>query len=107
MVARRRAARLLLAAQLGEPGRDRFVVRGELKMTAIVTERGRAIDHAIATRPDAAALKSRIQRERACDDLVLAGGVKAPDYAAHLLQIASQMRVSRLLAHTAGAMARP
>ncbi len=65
MVALRRATRLGLAALLGEPGRDEFLVRGELEMTPIVTERARAIDHALATRPDVAALKSRIQRERA------------------------------------------
>ena len=38
MVAHRRATRLGLAALLGEPGRDEFVVRGKLEMTANETE---------------------------------------------------------------------
>lgn len=65
MVARRRVTRLGLAALLGEPGRDEFVVRGKLEMTAIETERDSAITHALGARPDLAALKSRIKRERA------------------------------------------
>jgi len=47
------------------------------------------------------------ERERACDDLVLASGADAPDYAEHLLHIASGLQPPAFSAHAAIAMARP
>ena len=39
-----------------------------------------------------AARQMRVERERACDDLVLNGGCKASEYAGHLVQIATTFR---------------
>jgi TonB family protein len=47
------------------------------------------------------------ERERAADDLVLASGARASDYAAHLLEIARAMQSPDRLASAAIAMARP
>ena len=47
------------------------------------------------------------ERERACDDLVLAAGFEPTDYAQHLLQIASTLRGGLLTSGAAIAMARP
>jgi len=46
-----------------------------------------------------------LERERACDDLVVESGVRAPDYAEHLLQIVRDMRGASFTARTAIAMA--
>jgi HEAT repeat protein len=54
-----------------------------------------------------AARRLRIERERACDDFVLAAGEKGADYAAHLLEIAQTVRHDRAPAIAGLAMARP
>jgi beta-lactamase regulating signal transducer with metallopeptidase domain len=46
-----------------------------------------------------------LERERACDDLVVHSGVRAPDYAEHLLQIVRDTRGVAFTARTAIAMA--
>jgi HEAT repeat protein/beta-lactamase regulating signal transducer with metallopeptidase domain len=50
-----------------------------------------------------AARHIRSERERACDDLVLAAGTHGPDYAEELLEIARVMRAGRFPALMAGA----
>jgi HEAT repeat protein/beta-lactamase regulating signal transducer with metallopeptidase domain len=50
-----------------------------------------------------AAKRVRTERERACDDLVLATGTDGPDYADQLLEIARVMRGGRFPALVAGA----
>jgi beta-lactamase regulating signal transducer with metallopeptidase domain len=52
-----------------------------------------------------AARRICVERERACDDLVLLGGYKASDYASHLVEIARSFR--RVPKVAAIAMARP
>jgi beta-lactamase regulating signal transducer with metallopeptidase domain len=54
-----------------------------------------------------AAGRMRAERERACDDRVLAAGARASDYAAHLLEVARAFRPARLAGSAALAMARP
>ncbi len=54
-----------------------------------------------------AARRLRVERERACDDLVLAAGARASDYATHLLEIAGAHRGMRLAAPALVSMARP
>ena len=46
---------------------------------------------------------ARTERERACDDLVLAAGTPGPDYATQLIEIARVMRSGRFPAVLAGA----
>jgi HEAT repeat protein/beta-lactamase regulating signal transducer with metallopeptidase domain len=50
-----------------------------------------------------AARRVRTERERACDDLVLAAGTRGPDYADQLIEIARVMRSGRFPAVLAGA----
>jgi len=50
-----------------------------------------------------AARQVRTERERACDDLVLAAGTHGPDYADQLLEIARAMRADRYPALLGGA----
>jgi HEAT repeat protein/beta-lactamase regulating signal transducer with metallopeptidase domain len=50
-----------------------------------------------------AARHIRTERERACDDLVLAAGTNGPDYAEELLEIARVMRAGRFPALMTGA----
>ena len=52
-----------------------------------------------------AARAMRIERERACDDWVLASGLKPSDYASHLLEIVQTLRTSRCPSLAAVAMA--
>jgi HEAT repeat protein/beta-lactamase regulating signal transducer with metallopeptidase domain len=52
-----------------------------------------------------AARRLRVERERACDDLVLRVGASGPDYAEELLQLARSLRVAPASAGVA--MARP
>ena len=54
-----------------------------------------------------AAHRMRVERERACDDLVLASGTRASDYAGHLLEMARGFRYGRAAALGAVAMGRP
>ena len=54
-----------------------------------------------------AARRMRIERERACDDIVLLAGSSASDYATHLLAIARDFKRDRLTALAAVAMAQP
>ena len=54
-----------------------------------------------------AARRMRIERERACDDLVLSAGSRASDYAGHLLEMAQRLHSARSSSMAAVAMSRP
>ena len=54
-----------------------------------------------------AARRLRIERERACDDLVLRNGTRPSDYSEHLLQMARELHAGRGAAVAALAMAWP
>lgn len=54
-----------------------------------------------------AARRMRVEREHACDDMVLAAGTVPADYAAHLLELARQYRASFTAPVLTLAMARP
>ena len=54
-----------------------------------------------------AAARMRVERERACDDRVLAAGTRPSEYAEHLLEIARTLRVGTATALASLAMARP
>ncbi|HEX8321808.1 M56 family metallopeptidase [Longimicrobium sp.] len=54
-----------------------------------------------------AARRLRVERERACDDLVLRTGTRASDYASHLLEIARSHRSPWLASPALVSMARP
>jgi beta-lactamase regulating signal transducer with metallopeptidase domain len=54
-----------------------------------------------------AAARLRTERERACDDLVLATGSRPSTYATHLLEIARTLQPARATALASLAMARP
>ncbi|MDB4952348.1 MAG: peptidase BlaR1, partial [Gemmatimonadetes bacterium] len=53
-----------------------------------------------------AARRMRVERERACDDRVLAAGTRGPVYAAHLLEVARAFRTPGLAAAMSVPMAR-
>ncbi|MBL8814298.1 MAG: DUF1549 domain-containing protein [Planctomycetaceae bacterium] len=53
-----------------------------------------------------AAWRMHVERERACDDLVLASGVRASSYAEHLLNVATRLSPSRWTQACGLAMAR-
>jgi beta-lactamase regulating signal transducer with metallopeptidase domain len=54
-----------------------------------------------------AARRLRVERERACDDLVLSAGARASDYATHLLEIARAHRAQWLAGPALVSMAKP
>jgi beta-lactamase regulating signal transducer with metallopeptidase domain len=81
-------------------------VRRRDTLVALVAQVARAL-HWFNPLAHMAVGRLRMEQERACDDLVLEAGTRAPDYADHLVQIAQAYRARGLAAWSAPAMARP
>jgi beta-lactamase regulating signal transducer with metallopeptidase domain/predicted nucleic acid-binding Zn-ribbon protein len=101
------------SARTWSPERQEAVLRHELAhirrrdtLTQLIADLGCALYwfHPLMW---VAARYLRIEREHACDDVVLVSGARATDYAAELLEIARTMRAPRPTATAAIAMARP
>jgi beta-lactamase regulating signal transducer with metallopeptidase domain len=108
-------ATLLLPSSAGAwpPARQDAVLRHELahirrrdSLTQLLADIGCALYwfHPLMW---VAARQLRVEREHACDDVVLVSGARATDYASELLQIARTMRTRRLTARVGIAMAQP
>ncbi len=108
-------ATLLLpsSARTWSPARQEAVLRHELahirrhdSLTQLVADAGCALYwfHPLMW---LAARQLRVEREHACDDVVLVSGARASEYAKELLEIARTMRSPRRVARVGIAMAQP